>query len=496
MLFLLLACAPATITVDKDAPTDTAVDSAGGDSADNGGNGGDSDSGGANGGQNGGENGASNGGGGDTGDTATVPVEGFVLTLDDAMVTLIHAAWTDPGASDSWVEYRFDGGPWVEAPAVAPGVASVLGVPSETKVEARAVAVVGGQTRMSPSASITTGTLPRDLPLPTIDVYDPTLAYDAPWVMISVDGGDYTYSPPYWIEIFDREGRVVWYQKTPNDMMTFYATPAHDGTHIWWEGDNIFGMGSADPYVVRQTLDGRWVQQQDVPGMGQAIAEGPADQFYYELRSGRSGHGLNRLDPDGTATTVWDCGAWVSEHGLRSSDCYMNTCNWSESHNSVLASMFEANTVFEIDLDTQEPIRQMGQITEGDPYAFSPADSVFDYQHNVYWTAADTLMASTHIRGRSGVQVAAEYSVDDDTKTLTRIWEYVSTDMWATQVGEAVRLPNGNTMQGYGQDGGAREVTMDGDIAWQATWEKDAQGYRVVGHLSLIEDLYALNVGR
>ena len=41
-----------------------------------------------------------------------------------------------------------------------------------------------------------------------------------------------------------------------------------------------------------------------------------------------------------------------------------------------------------------------------------------------------------------------------------------------------------------------REITPDGETAWQVEWEKDFMGYRPVGHLSLLDDLYALNRGR
>jgi hypothetical protein len=156
--------------------------------------------------------------------------------------------------------------------------------------------------------------------------------------------------------------------------------------------------------------------------------------------------------------------------------------------------MFFSDTVFEVDVATGEVIRQMGQLTSGDPYDFDPPESMFAYQHNPYWLDTGNLLVSTHIVGVSGTQVAAEYTVDDSTQTLTRVWEYISTDIWAEQVGEAVRLPNGNTIQGYGQNGAVREVTTDGDIVWEVFWVTPPN-QRTVGHLSLIPDLYALNVG-
>jgi hypothetical protein len=422
------------------------------------------------------------------------PLKGLALVLDDDVVTMIHATWDDPGSTDAWVEYQFEGGDWRVAPTIGPGEAVILGIPGDTEVTARALAVVDDETRTSDTATITTGTVPSEVLVPTISSYEPDLAYEADYAMIVVATGSYTYSPPYWIEIFDRQGRIVWYQEVPDGMMTFYPTVSRDGTHIWFEAENIFGMGWDSPYVMRQTLDGRWSSSLAVPRLGEAIAEGPDDSFFFETREGNT-HQLSRLDPDGTISMEWDCTRWFLSEGMSPEYCDMNTCNWDETRDTVLVSQFYSDTVFEIDLSTNEPIRQMGQLTIGDPYSFDPASAMFAYQHNPYWTDDDTILVSTHLYGRSGIQEAAEYEVDDATQTVERIWHYESTDMWATQCGEAIRLPNGNTTQGYGQDGGAREVTPDGEVVWQAVWAKDMEGYRVVGHLSLIPDLYALNVG-
>ena len=408
---------------------------------------------------------------------------------------MLHAAWTPPETGSASVEYRFEGEEWLVAPPTADGAAVLLGIPADTSVEARVVVAGGGTEVPGASTTATTGSLPKDLILPVVESWSPELAYDADFVMISVSGGSYTYMPPYWIEILDRSGRVVWYKQIDDYMMTFYPTVSLDGTHIWYEGSNIFGFGGSDPYVVRRTLDGRWSETLTIPDMGQAVAEGPEDGFVYEQRTNNT-NGLGRIDAAGTTSTVWDCAAWMRDRNVRAENCWMNTSNWSEERNTVLASMFEADTVFEIDLATGEPIRQMGQLEVGEPYRFDPEESTFAYQHDVYWTDAGTLLASTHVPDQSGVQVAAEYTVDDKTRTLTRIWSYTSTDRWATQVGEAVRLPNGNTVQGYGQDGAVREVTSDGTIAWEVSWPEDDQGYRVVGHSSMIPDLYALNQGR
>ena len=432
----------------------------------------------------------------DTGEPPPDSLGALSLTVDPDVVTVLHAAFTDPTGHEAWVEYRFEDDAWLVAPVIGPGDAVLLGIPAETPVEARAAARWGDTTVYSEVATATTGPLPDDLLLPNVVLWDPTRAWEADYVMVSVDHAAYTYSPPWWIEIFDREGRIVWYLEVPDDHMSFYPTVAFDGTHIWWDGANFFGMSSTPGRVVRQTLDGRWRVDQTVPGSpGEAIAEGPDGSFYYEDRGG-VGYGLSQLLPDGTTTRIWDCGAYMAELGVEARECFLNTCNWSEEHGTILASSFTSDTVYEVDVATGEVVRQMGQLEVGDPWSFDPADRVFEYQHDPMWLDNGNLLVSTHQPGQSGVQIAAEYRVDDATHTLTREWSYTSTDMWATQMGEALRLPNGNTVQGYGQDGALREVTTDGQIAFQASWEKDSQGYRVVGHASFLPDLYALNVGR
>lgn len=429
----------------------------------------------------------------ETGDTGS-PITAFTLSVDDEVRTMVRAAWPDDGATEAWVEYRFDGGDWLVAPRVDATSAVLLGLPPATDVEARLVSIVGGETVTSAPADVTTGSLPSSVIAPTVSVANLDLADPAPWLMISVATGGWTFEGPYYVVIVDRQGRVVWYDEVPQELMSFYPSVARDGTHIWYDAADVFGMSAAESSVHRRTLDGRWATRLAVPNMGQAIAEGPDGAFFFEHRTSAEKQ-LRRLAADGTTTTEWDCAAHFDTIGVSARGCDMNACNWDEARDTVLVSQFVTDTVFEIDLATGEPVRQMGQLDEGAPYTFDPPESMFAYQHDPHWTADGTLLVSTHIDGVNGTQVAAEYVVDDATRTLTRVWAYTSTDAWATQLGEARRLPNGNTLVGYGQDGALREVTPDGTVVWHAEWPRDDYGYRVVGHASAIDDLYALNRG-
>lgn len=446
------------------------------------------------------DGGASDGGAPDGGATdggATTGNGSLTLSVDEEVVTMLRASWEDRGASAVEVEYRFGGGAWERAPAIEAGRAVLLGIPERTEVEARLVEVIDGAEVRGPSATISTGALPSWVLRPTVESFEEARADVARFALVSVDGtSSYTFGGPFQLQIFNRRGEIVWYREVPDQMLTFYPQAARDGRHIWYEASDPFGIGRDTGHVVRTTLDGRWSERVELPELGQAVGEGPDGSFFYEKRASRGRSvSLMQVDAAGTSTQLWDCTTALAAIGESYGSCWMNATNWVPDHGTVLTSMFESDTVFEIDLATRQPIRQMGQIDGGDPYDFDPTTSLFSYQHFPNYTAEGTLLVSTHQEGRRGRQFAAEYEVDDASQTLRRVWYYESTDVWATQLGEALRLRNGNTLQGYGQDGAVREVLSDGQEVWFLSWDKDPMGYRAIGHTELIDDLYALNRG-
>ena len=71
---------------------------------------------------------------------------------------------------------------------------------------------------------------------------------------------------------------------------------------------------------------------------------------------------------------------------------------------------------------------------------------------------------------------ALEYVLDQTHKTATLVWEYRNTpDVFAWGMGNAQRLPNGNTMIGWGTTVPTlTEVTPDGRKAFELTMDRDA----------------------
>ena len=72
-----------------------------------------------------------------------------------------------------------------------------------------------------------------------------------------------------------------------------------------------------------------------------------------------------------------------------------------------------------------------------------------------------------------------EYAVDEDQKTVTNVWEYrKSPDIYSDNMGNAQRLPNGNTLIGWGfatMHGGVpaiTEVDREGNVVFELTFDK------------------------
>jgi hypothetical protein len=195
---------------------------------------------------------------------------------------------------------------------------------------------------------------------------------------------------------------------------------------------------------------------------------------------------LERLNPDGTQDTIWDCEEFHDSISVRD-DCQSNTLYWHEPTDTFLYSFYTTSTAVEIDHATGATLRQWGQLRES--WAFDPPDSVFQWQHGLNYTETGTLLLSTEVElGDWDFETAArEYLVADATQTLVEVWNFgLDRGVYASTAGEAHRLDNGNTLHNYGSAGLLMEVTNDKEIVWGLDWN----GNRLLGRTIYVDDLY------
>ncbi len=423
----------------------------------------------------------------DTDTGATGEVTSFSLEIGEPG-TLVWATWTVDGPiADTSVSYRFEGGEWMSTPArdyeAGDQRQVVLGIPAATSVEVYLAGASNGTVWQTDTLTITTDDVPADLPAPTMVFHDPTLASSDRWILGSIDvSAGAWFDGPFYFFLLDREGRYVWWRKL-EDVRTMSPQIGINGGYIALDATTTFDAGAASA-VHRLTLDGQRDERLDVPGMIWAFSEGPDGTIFYDARESTVGPALMERAPDGTIREIWQC---VPEFGLH---CASNTVKYDAERDSILWSMYDLHTVVEIDRDSGAVLRQFGQLPGS--YTFDTEAVGFLDQHWPNYTPDGTLLVSTHLPDAPDQQRAFEFEVDDASETLRLVWSYgEGVDEFAYYAGDAHRVPNGNTIVNYGTGGALREVTHDGELAFELDWDY----IYVLGHNELVDDLYALLEG-
>jgi len=426
------------------------------------------------------------------------PVSNIHINVHQMVNTMLVVDWTQNEEIEAiWVEYTFENDEWQATPSAPVGLGvnevSLLGIPSDTEVTLRLKIQKDGKESTSQQFTKSTDSLPASLPQPTLISYNPELASDHDWVMISVDTketGNW-YGGPYYLLIMDRYARVVWYYKVPDRDACMFPQVSRDQTHIIFDESTSYNFSNSTPQLRRVTLDFKYNETIDIPGFVYGFTEMPNNTILRDRRQANDYRLLEQFE-DGSTREIWNCDNWLEGVGGDGpgSSCYTNAVNWSEATDTVLWSLVYHDTVVEIDRESGDVVRVFGKMAN--THTTTPSRTEFDFQHYPNWTADGTIMASMHITGEKDQQRAREYTVNDETGELIELWSYGSDiDEYAYYSGEAYKLGNGNVVMNYGTGGAAREVTPDKDVAWDITWGE----WLLTGHLSVIEDLYELNRG-
>jgi hypothetical protein len=433
----------------------------------------------------------------DTDPDTGLAIPALELSLHPDMATLVQASWSvERPVERCWLRYGFEDDAWFDTPVddcdAGEHSQAILGIPPQASLQVQLVLEHDGQAYPGPLQAISTGALPADLLTPVLEHWDPALASGEPWLLLAIEAyDDAYYDGPYWQLIVDRQGRVVWYRALPSGLSSTFPRPSRAGSHIVTERVDRFGLAGGQPAVIqRVSLDLTHSQELEIPGLRFPWDEAGDGSIYYFDREAEGEAWLSRLAPDGTHERLWDCAAWIADRCTDTWCCEANAVVIQPSRGSLLWSMWATDTVLEIDLSTTTVLHSWGQL-EGS-WATDPSDAVFELQHYPDFTAAGTLMISTHTSDMRMHQVAREFELDEHAEVLRQVWSHTAaTDLYAQYQGEAVRLANGNTLLNYGSAGALQERDASGELAWSIAWPEPW----MLGHTTLIPDLYALSEG-
>ncbi len=410
------------------------------------------------------------------------------LALHEDMSMLVLASWDQLVETDtSWLSWQIDGETFtspVVARVVGPGSEVVLGVPSDTAIDVVLHGQVGASELTWPLGTITTESLPGDLPVPTIGAMDPLLHRPERWLLGSVDVGPSPFFGPCYAFVLDDQGRIVWYRKTSGSRLTWQTQVSRRGGYVMIDESTVYTYGGT-PEVTRLTLDLGMAESIELPSWGLTYDELDDGSFLYdEAENGWEFH-LAHLAPDGTQTRLWSCWPWMQPYTQDFWGCAANTVHWDPTRNTVLWSMFSVSTVVELSL-TGEMLAEWGGYPGG--WTFDPPQSGFELQHYPGFSGDGTLVVSTHSLDTSE-QWAREYEVDEAGMVLRQVWA-AQTPYWAEYAGQAQKLSSGNVLWQLGTAGAVLEITPDGTMVWEVGWPG-----KLVGNVTPVADLYALTTG-
>ncbi len=414
--------------------------------------------------------------------------------LNTNISLVIGLDWTPNAPGTSWAEFGESTAYGQTTPTLQAGAdgdpvhMDLVGNAPSTEIYWHAVTETADGT-LECTGSTKTGPLPGDLT--TFDVTTNTLATQAPGEAADpgngqpyIIGGFYQFggSTPQLIAM-RRDGTIVWYAKGDSPGTSLDLHYARDGRGIVYNNFGPGGFGGPDAKVEEISLAGDTLQTWATPGAHHMFTELPDRTITYQLVDTRSytdpstgstdlwtGDDLAEVTADGTNNTVFSVWDWITptfNAHMSPTDPYPGY-DWTQgnlvryddredqTYGHYLLSLANAADLIDID---------RGDMSVIDVYGLDGivADPVFDYQHGANrLDNGNLLMFMTDTTGSGAI----EYSLADGTPR--EIWRHGFAEK-AVALGQADRLPNGDTYINYGALLKLEEVTPAGDVVWAAT---------------------------
>ena len=407
----------------------------------------------------------------------------------------VTLSWTTSDDVTATVEYGVDGeyDTTIDASTTATTDHSVtlLGMLAATDISYR-LEMSDGE---SCEGSFTTENLPSELPSIEVMLYNDAIASPEPY-LLGVAMSGFGQCAPY---VIDRDGEWRWYaleEETYQVGQAQFAVGTNEVLYNRFDAKRQEDLATIERY----DLDGELTGSLDTPW---------AHHFFYQHEDGAiaflgvdvrpwldtdegetvdvAGDTLMVLDAEGNLTEIinlWD--HFDVEKGPHwDEDFYHNSKDWTHANavdydaetDSYLMSLGGLSRIIQV-----SSAGEILDIIDDSTYTFVTSQSPMTYPHDVHWTEDGTMMMISH--SETGT-AAVEWDVDQSAKVMTEVWSY-NDGRISTSLGQARELSNGNVMVNYGGMGVIREVTREGEIAWEI---QSALGY-FFGNGQFFSDFY------
>lgn len=408
----------------------------------------------------------------------------------------MRVTWESSAPGPSWVEY----GDGMRTNVVDDGEtkheAALLGLPPLTDVSWTAITDTGRRVERC-EGELRTGNAPSLLPQIEVRVDDPELRSADRWLGGVLHGP--TGSTAF---VIDRQGRWVFYQPSEIGRVMIDAEWPEAGVLAVNVFDGSFSedvgeireipLAGGDPVTLRTPL-GHHVFAV-VPGGYAWLALDVRE--WTDPESGEvfdvAGDAVVVTDrATGASRTVWS--TWDSFRVSGSPDwvtssiypgladwTHGNGLNWNPAEDTLLYSSPRLSSVVELSRTDGAVLRTLGRGGEAQP----PPEAPLSHVHDPSLTPEGHLLVSVR-HAELDYTGAREYRIEG--KDLVPQWEYgFEEELTAQALGQATRLPSGNTLVNYATAGVIQEVTPEGAVAWEIRSELGSS----FANVRLVDTLY------
>ncbi len=434
-------------------------------------------------------------------------------SVDEELPMRITVEWSSVNPGTSWVEFGGEGLIPRATPATERASSDhqhvLLGLPPYQEIWYEAVTLVDGVHHYR-RGELTTGGLPAELPEMTVTIDRPDLRSDADYLLGTMFG-----QTPGLFAI-DRAGGWGWFDLLDTERMPVKLERERDGGGFLV---NTFAddYTQDDSAVHRLSLGEGETWSQPTPLAHHAYTQLPGGALAWlalDVREWRDpdgelvdvvGDAVMVLDKDGgehVAFTTWD---WLEPVVTRywEDDLYelgkdwthANALRWDDERGTLLLSLRNLETVVELWVDQRTwetlPMIQLGGVGGSalmeESAVYHPVDHHdFDNLHNPSFNSEGNFMAMV---AHDGETHAVEWGLDHGSRSLREIAAHgVGEALQSNFLGTVQELDNGNLLLTYSSDGVVRELTPEGEVAW----ELQVAAGTAVGTTLQFDDWYAL----
>ena len=408
--------------------------------------------------------------------------------------TVLKVDWSLDAEGTVWVE--FGEGDCDRSTPQQEGTAGevlLLGLGPMAEVCVRLVAEVDGVEHVGDKRTLETGVLERVVPEFNVSEYDPDRV--EPGFLLSS-----TAMNPGARFVLDRTGKVLWSQAVELGRQSPQISIANEGAAFL---SNEFSEHHDEDIgqVRKLNLAGEteWTQRTELAHhVFEQLPDGTLAYLAIDVRETEE-HGpvvgdvIMEVAPDGTEREVWN--VWDHEDqfplGPNNGSFYPQGKDWShgnalrydEAQDTYTMSFRNLDTILEVERATGAHLRSFGKYGTVE---VSGEEPLIGAPHGAYWTSPSTLLFLTSPPG-TGMSRAVELQVGEETAEVLWSWGE-GQGLMALIMGEAERLPGGNTLVNFGSKGALVEVTPEGEVVWRV----DLSAGNWPGHVSVFGDWYDL----